>query len=29
LKDAPEFELLESVSVGNDVRLRLRPKRKG
>jgi len=29
LKDAPEFELRESVVVGNDVRLRLRPKRKG
>ena len=28
LKDAPEFELRESVAVGNDVRLRLRPKRK-
>jgi diaminohydroxyphosphoribosylaminopyrimidine deaminase / 5-amino-6-(5-phosphoribosylamino)uracil reductase len=29
LKDAPEFELRESTVVGNDVRLRLRPKRKG
>jgi diaminohydroxyphosphoribosylaminopyrimidine deaminase/5-amino-6-(5-phosphoribosylamino)uracil reductase len=28
LKDAPEFELLQSTVVGNDVRLRLRPKRK-
>lgn len=28
LKDAPEFELRESLAVGNDVRLRLRPKRK-
>jgi diaminohydroxyphosphoribosylaminopyrimidine deaminase/5-amino-6-(5-phosphoribosylamino)uracil reductase len=27
LKDAPEFELRESTVVGNDVRLRLRPKR--
>jgi len=28
LKDAPEFELRESVVLGNDVRLRLRPKGK-
>jgi diaminohydroxyphosphoribosylaminopyrimidine deaminase/5-amino-6-(5-phosphoribosylamino)uracil reductase len=28
LKDAPEFELRESTVVGNDLRLRLRPKRK-
>jgi diaminohydroxyphosphoribosylaminopyrimidine deaminase/5-amino-6-(5-phosphoribosylamino)uracil reductase len=28
LKDAPEFDLRESCAVGNDVRLRLRPKRK-
>ncbi|HTU67365.1 MAG TPA: bifunctional diaminohydroxyphosphoribosylaminopyrimidine deaminase/5-amino-6-(5-phosphoribosylamino)uracil reductase RibD [Steroidobacteraceae bacterium] len=27
LADAPEFELRDSVTVGNDVRLRLRPKR--
>jgi diaminohydroxyphosphoribosylaminopyrimidine deaminase/5-amino-6-(5-phosphoribosylamino)uracil reductase len=26
LKDAPEFELRDSVTLGNDVRLRLRPK---
>jgi len=28
LKDAPEFELRDSTVLGNDVRLRLRPKRK-
>jgi diaminohydroxyphosphoribosylaminopyrimidine deaminase / 5-amino-6-(5-phosphoribosylamino)uracil reductase len=28
LRDAPQFELLESVALGNDVRLRLRPERK-
>jgi diaminohydroxyphosphoribosylaminopyrimidine deaminase/5-amino-6-(5-phosphoribosylamino)uracil reductase len=28
LRDAPEFELREAVAVGNDVRLRLRPKRR-
>jgi diaminohydroxyphosphoribosylaminopyrimidine deaminase / 5-amino-6-(5-phosphoribosylamino)uracil reductase len=28
LRNAPEFELRESVTIGNDVRLRLRPKRK-
>jgi diaminohydroxyphosphoribosylaminopyrimidine deaminase/5-amino-6-(5-phosphoribosylamino)uracil reductase len=29
LKDAPAFDLREAVTVGNDVRLRLRPQRKG
>jgi diaminohydroxyphosphoribosylaminopyrimidine deaminase/5-amino-6-(5-phosphoribosylamino)uracil reductase len=29
LKDAPGFELRESTIVGNDVRLRLRPRKKG
>ena len=27
-RDAPAFDLRDSVAVGNDVRLRLRPKRK-